>query len=87
MIYQALLLSAIGTDQDHFPVVLAAAVMVCTLSPVLIPFSKIVPYGIPLADERTTREAQVSSTGLMMTKPKTTEMEISAILTPPRRPF
>ena len=25
MIYQALLLSAIGTDQDHFPVVLAAA--------------------------------------------------------------
>ena len=26
--------------------------MVCTLSPVLIPFSKVVPYGIPLADER-----------------------------------
>ena len=25
MIYQALLLSVIGTDQDHFPVVLAAA--------------------------------------------------------------
>ena len=25
MIYQALLLSAIGTDQDHFPVVLVAA--------------------------------------------------------------
>ena len=25
MIYQALLLSAIGTDQDHFPMVLAAA--------------------------------------------------------------
>ena len=44
--------------------------MVCTLSPIFIPFSKIVPYGIPLADERTTREAQVSSTGHMMTKPK-----------------
>ena len=38
--------------------------MVCTLSPVLIPFSKIVPYGIPLADERTTREAQVSELNL-----------------------
>ena len=25
MIYQALLLSAIGTDQDHFPMVLVAA--------------------------------------------------------------
>ena len=53
--------------------------MVCSLSPVSIPFSsKVVPYEIPLADERTTREAQFSSAGLRMTKPKATEMEISA---------
>ena len=49
--------------------------MVCTLSLILIPYSKVVPYGIPLADERTTREAEVRQLALGMTKPKATEIE------------
>ena len=43
--------------------------------PVLIPYSKVVPYGIPLADERTTREAEFRQLAVGMTKPKATEIE------------
>ena len=49
--------------------------MVCTLSLILIPYSKVVPYGIPLADERTTREAEFRQLAVGMTKPKATEIE------------
>ena len=51
------------------------AEMVCTLSLILIPYSKVVPYGIPLADERTTREAEFRQLAVGMTKPKATEIE------------
>ena len=53
----------------------AARMMVCTLSLILIPYSKVVPYGIPLADERTTREAEFRQLAVGMTKPKATEIE------------
>ena len=49
--------------------------MVCTLSLILIPYSKVVPYGIPLADERTTKEAEFRQLAVGMTKPKATEIE------------